>query len=214
MSCQQEVGLFGGSFDPVHNGHIAIGRYVLMHHCLREILYIPAPSPPHKNSLGASFAHRVAMLELALHNEPHLHISLIENEYEGPSYTVETIEKLMARNPHTRYSMIIGGDSLKDLGSWYCSERILSLVNIIVVGRDLMSSSYLERCIISLKPAFRWHRESNSYLSDVGTSLVCHGNLHLPISSSQVRADLSHNRCPAEVNPAVYSYIREHNLYR
>ena len=214
MSYQQDVGLFGGTFDPVHNGHLDIGRYVLRHHCPANILYIPAPHPPHKQSPRASFEHRVAMLELALKNEKRLNVSLIEQEIGGPSYTVETIEILRKRNPGTRYWMIIGADSLQDLGDWHCSERLLSLVNIIVLGRHRMSSSSLKQCIETLKPSFTWDRDSESYLSAAGARLICHWDLNLPVSSSQVRADLKSGRCPTELDPAVYSYIQAHNLYR
>ena len=95
----QSIGLFGGTFDPVHTGHLALAAHVLDRCRLDRLLFIPAPEPPHKRRPEASFAHRTAMLEVALADCPHgarMALSLIEADLPAPSYTIRTVEALMA----------------------------------------------------------------------------------------------------------------------
>ncbi|PIE57826.1 MAG: nicotinate (nicotinamide) nucleotide adenylyltransferase [Desulfobulbus propionicus] len=212
---QQDIGLFGGTFDPVHNGHLEICRYVLRRHHLDAILFIPAPYPPHKLYTKASFKHRVAMLRLALVNEPDMQVSLIEEEHRGRSYTVDTIETLKKKYPETRYSLIIGGDSLQELRTWHRSERLLSLVDVIVAGRrDQTPSFFVADCVKGLKPEFQYDQSIQQFRSTANTKLIYHGHLHIPVSSSQVRSQLQSGICPSGLDPVVQNYIQEHNLYR
>ena len=115
----QDVGVLGGSFDPVHAGHLAVGRRALEQVPLDEVWFVPSASPPHKpEGLSTSPKHRRAMLELALGTEPCMRVCLIEMEDRGPRYTVDTIRALKARHPEIRWWLLLGEDSYRALGSW------------------------------------------------------------------------------------------------
>ncbi|MCI5130129.1 MAG: nicotinate-nicotinamide nucleotide adenylyltransferase, partial [Candidatus Electrothrix sp. EH2] len=115
----QRIGLFGGTFDPVHKGHLSIARQAAEEAGLDEVLFLPAADPPHKKAPGAAYQHRVAMLESVLGASPaaedRFAVSLLEAELPFPSYTVETLSELQRRLPHSRCSFIIGADSLLEL---------------------------------------------------------------------------------------------------
>jgi nicotinate-nucleotide adenylyltransferase len=130
------VGLFGGTFDPVHHGHlIAVAelRFALE---LDRVALIPNASPPHKPGLPLSPAeHRLAMLRLAIQGVPWLEIDPIEVERAGTSFTVDTLSELTNRHPATTFVFLMGEDSLRDLPTWREPERIVGLAELGVATR-------------------------------------------------------------------------------
>ncbi len=131
------VGVFGGTFDPIHFGHLAAVEECRVRLALDKVLVVPAAQPPHK--LGrqvSSSADRLAMLELALRDNEALTISHIELEREGPSYTVDTLACLRENlPPASELFFLVGLDALRDLLSWHEPKRILQLARLAVVAR-------------------------------------------------------------------------------
>jgi nicotinate-nucleotide adenylyltransferase len=130
------IGLFGGSFDPVHNGHLIVGQVAAEALGLETLRFVPAREQPFKQGLhGASAADRVAMLELAVAGTPGLSIEPIELERAGPSYTVDTLRALHAREPGIELVLLLGADAAVDLPAWREAGEIPRLARVVVFAR-------------------------------------------------------------------------------
>jgi len=129
--------LFGGSFDPVHHGHLLLARDALETLGLDEVIFIPAAQSPHK--LGSEPAHaeaRLAMLSAALAGESRFRIDDSELHREGPSFTIDTVEQWRARAPGAEIFYLIGHDNLSKLHTWLRYGELRSLVQFVVFGRN------------------------------------------------------------------------------
>lgn len=128
--------MFGGTFDPIHNAHIEIGRAAVSQAKLDRLLFVVAGKPPHKRH--ATFApaeDRFRMVEAALEDEPHMESSRIELNRDGPSYTADTLTFLHEQDPDAKLFLIMGMDALVDLPGWRDPDRISSLARLLVVPR-------------------------------------------------------------------------------
>lgn len=132
----KKVGIIGGTFDPVHIGHLIAADQVLFYQNLDEIWFMPANQPPHKSNQNiSSFQHRFEMLNRVLPLDPRYKICPIEIERNGPSYTYDTMKELIKRYPTYNFYFIIGGDMIKDLPKWYKIEELINLVQFIGLER-------------------------------------------------------------------------------
>ena len=133
----RRIALYGGTFDPVHDGHMAVARELLTLFALDEVLFIPAHIAPHKrrNAPPASPLHRYAMLALATQNDERLRVSTVELDEPERPYTVETIARLKTAAPDARFLFVMGADSWEEITTWREWERLLSLVAHVVVTR-------------------------------------------------------------------------------
>jgi nicotinate-nucleotide adenylyltransferase len=128
-----KIGVFGGTFDPVHVGHLAIAQAALDTAGLDRVVFVPARRSPLKDSEpAASEGDRFAMLVLATKEQPRFSVSRVELDREGPSYTVDTLEAL---RPTGELFLILGSDALADLAKWRSPERIKGLAKILVARR-------------------------------------------------------------------------------
>lgn len=137
MSEPRRIGVFGGTFDPIHNTHLAIARAARDQANLDLVLFVVSADPPHKR--GAMLAppeDRLALVRVALRNEASMEASRIELDRSGPSYTADTLEEVQAQYPKASLYLIIGMDSLIDLPKWRTPERILKLAHLLVVPRS------------------------------------------------------------------------------
>jgi nicotinate-nucleotide adenylyltransferase len=133
---QNRVGLLGGTFNPVHNGHISMAYIALYEFLLGEIVFVPLGQPPHKqDEFIAPSEHRLNMLRLATHDEPRFSVDTIEVNRSGFTYTVDTLESLCRMHPQTEYYYIIGADTLYELMGWKNFERVIALTRFICVMR-------------------------------------------------------------------------------
>lgn len=139
-----KVGIYGGTFDPVHAGHIAIAKKAKEQYNLDVVFLVPAEIPPHKNSVATSDIHRLSMLTLALTTEPELDINLMEFEREGRSYTSDTLTILHNEHPEAEHYYIMGEDSLIDFPTWHEPETIAGLAKILVAPREENSMAFAE----------------------------------------------------------------------
>lgn len=207
------TGLFGGTFDPVHVGHIELARLALEHFSLSEVIFIPAASPPHKSRKHlTAFHHRVAMLALAINGDSRLSISEVEKHLPPPTYTIDTLSYLLKQSPEeTAYYFIIGLDAFLDIHTWKDYEKVISKVHFIVAARPGYTVVDLQECIASLNYERRggyWYNGSSGrkiYYLDVESA---------DISSTDIRKTAGTSRMPKNaVAPAVYEYIKHHKLY-
>ncbi len=187
----RKIGLFGGTFDPVHSGHITVAREAADQYQLDQVLLVPAAFPPHKRGVAAApYEDRLKMVELACQGNPRLAASRLE-EKRVPSYTIDTVRALKrGLDPQDKLYFIIGADAFNEITTWHRWEELLREVEFIVATRP--GHQYEE------PPGARVHRLNT---------------LALPISSSEVRARLAAGESPPELPPAVFDYIREKGLY-
>jgi len=129
------LGIFGGSFDPIHYGHLLLAETCREQCCLDQVIFMPAAAPPHKKRAMTSADARVEMLELALGGHPAMRVSTLEVERGGVSYTAETLTGLRQDHPDAALFFLMGADSLADLPTWREPERICELAVPLVVRR-------------------------------------------------------------------------------
>ena len=132
-----KLGVLGGTFDPIHYGHLAIAEECRVRLGLERILFIPAGEPPHKRDrLISPTRHRVAMVRLAIASNPWFELSLIEVNRLGPSFTVDTLVRLREeRGPETEMYFIVGTDALAEIPTWHEPAQVVSLCQIVAVPR-------------------------------------------------------------------------------
>ncbi len=210
----RKVGLLGGTFDPVHEGHLAIAELACREIGLQELLFLPAPDPPHKKQPGAPFHHRAAMLELALAGRDDWSLSLLEAELGCPSYTVDTLLELKKRLGDQRFFFIMGADSLLELHLWYRYQDLLELTDLVVAARPGISPEQVERAVAQLPGDFSPLAGPKGWRRSDGCTLFYLARAAAAVSSSMVREQLRNGRQPAAVPPPVLDYIKSHHLYQ
>lgn len=196
-----QVGLFGGTFDPPHLGHLILAAESARQLSLSRVLWMLAPDPPHKlNQVITPLPHRLAMLERAIAGNPLFEISFLEINRPGPHYTVDTLALLAAQEPQAEITLLLGGDSLRDLPKWHNPAGIVSAVHRIGVMRrpeDEIDISALEAQIHGLKNKVHFIHALMQELSS--------RELRRRIQTGgEYRYYLPH---------AVYEYIESHRLY-
>jgi nicotinate-nucleotide adenylyltransferase len=131
----KRIGLLGGTFDPVHNAHVALARVALDTLALDELRWVPTGEPWQKTRRITSGAHRIAMLQLAMAGEPRFVLERCEIERAGPSYTIDTVRELRQREPDAQWFLIVGQDQFTNLPTWHAWGELLSLVTLAVAAR-------------------------------------------------------------------------------
>src|SRR5438874_1475138 len=130
------IGIFGGTFDPVHTGHLILAEQCRDQAGLDEVWFLPSYHPPHKTAGAITrFEQRCDMLELATAGHPSFRIERIEKELPPPSYTAETLAELVRRHPEHEFHLLMGSDQLPDLPSWHEPLRVIEQAGLIVVPR-------------------------------------------------------------------------------
>lgn len=131
------IGLFGGSFDPVHHGHLIVAQVLLEALRLEQLRFVPAREQPFKRGQhGAPAGDRLAMLRLAIAGSDRFAVESIELERPGPSYTVDTLRALRAREPDAPFTLLIGADAAAELAEWHEAEAIPALARVVAFSRD------------------------------------------------------------------------------
>jgi nicotinate-nucleotide adenylyltransferase len=205
---RQRIGLMGGTFDPIHHGHLMISEEVLAELKLDQVIFIPAGNPPHKQKQDCTPApQRLAMLQLAIASNPQFSLSLIEIERTGPSYLVETLRLLREHwGRDVELYFVMGWDSLQDLHKWRDPQGILAHLDYLVaVGRpgynDAESTTY--------------NKELEARLPGIMQRLIVVAAPQLEISSTDLRQRVTEGRpIKYQVPEAVERYIRDHHLYQ
>jgi len=212
------VGLLGGTFDPVHNGHLAIAAHAREQCRLDAVVFIPAASPPHKKEQAiTALYHRHRMLEMVCAAGSDTYVSSLEAERQGPSYTVDTLHSLKAHFPsHTELFFIIGSDSFVDLPFWKEPGRLLEYASLVVVRRDPNDRAGIEKILALQFPAYRLQREGNLYRSEgAGGAIIMLDMEPVEVSATEVRERVRQGRSITDLVPvAVAQYIAKHGLYR
>ena len=203
MILMQRLGIFGGTFNPPHKGHIYIVKEALIGAKLDKVIFMPCLQPPHKSVAGdVSAEHRYEMTKLAIQNEPRFEISDLEIKSGGPSYTAKTLEILKKEYPTSRLCFVLGGDSLRDLEKWYHPERIFSLAEIVALRRGGIEDRTFEESA----EAYRSKYDAEITVVDISP---------VKVSSSEIRKLLSEGRDVRHImDEAVLEYIQKQGIYK
>ncbi len=152
---QKRIGILGGSFNPIHNGHIKMAYIALYEFLLGEVVFLPLGTAPHKrDEFMASVHHRLEMIRLAIADEKRFCLSTLETERKGYTYTVDTLELLSRSKKDTAYYYIIGADTLFELQSWKNYERVFLLTDFICILRPGQDDTSVKNCAEKLNERF------------------------------------------------------------
>jgi len=197
------IGIFGGTFDPVHVGHLILAEQAREQARLDQVWFVPAPRPPQKRDQAVSaFEQRFDMLQLAVVGQPAFRVDAIEKDRPGPSFTVDTIAALKEKHPDHEFLLLIGGDTLADLEHWYQPARLAGLAPLVVMARPgvpLLSTDELRQRLGADVPV---------RLDVIDVPLI-------EIASRDLRQRVAAGRSIRYFVPrAVETYIGERHLYR
>ena len=211
----QKIGILGGTFDPVHNGHLSAALGVRENLALDEVLLLPAARPPHKGgSPITSFGRRLTMLELAVAGLPGLSVCALEADRPGPSFTIDTLRALRQGNGPRLY-FIIGLDAFADIYTWKEYDAILDEAHLVVLSRPGCLTP-VEKYIADFFPAFSLADDGKSWQAEevAGRIYVPAVNSHA-VSSSVLRTAVAAGRDISAMTPAaVAMYIEKNQLYQ
>jgi nicotinate-nucleotide adenylyltransferase len=133
---ERRIGLLGGTFDPIHNGHLRVARALRRRLRLQQVWLIPAGTPPHKpRGVIAPARARLQMVRLAVRGDAHLRARDLELKRVGPSYTIETVRALRRRHPGTRFLLLLGADAAAGIRTWHQYRELLGLIDVVVFPR-------------------------------------------------------------------------------
>ena len=226
----KRIAFYGGSFDPLHNGHLTIARALVEQFELDRFVFIPAFHAPHKNKRPTSALHRYAMLAVATNDETRIGISKMELDAPERPFTFETLTRLKTELAEAQIFFVMGADSWAEITTWREWEKVLSLTDIIVVTRpdyeigfDHVGEDFRAK-IVDLRENEQL-RMTNGELREFGenqrtsfddsrifiTNAVC-----LDVSATEIRGKIKENiaEWQSDVPPQVAKYIEKYELYR
>jgi nicotinate-nucleotide adenylyltransferase len=192
----ENIGILGGTFDPIHVGHLLAAQDTMEALTLDRVIFVTASIPPHKTGKGISPAEtRLAMVKLAVENNPSFYASDIEIRRSGPSFSVDTVEDLKCNFPNSEFFFLVGEDNLPEIWAWKEPERLFGLCRMVVIGR----------------PGGRNPARDMDLPGPVITL-----NIHrIDLSSSEIRRRVREGRSIRYLVPSdVERYIYEKRLYR
>ena len=208
----QPIGILGGTFDPVHNGHLHLATTFLKELDLAEIRFVPLNNPPHRSAPIASSEQRLEMLKLAIENHAHLKVDDCELQREEVSYTIDTLKLLRKNIGDTPLCMLIGMDSFKTLNSWHQWRSLLDYAHIVIANRhganeEMVSeiqglmNSHMTKSVTNL------HQQAAGCIMKLDIAM-------LDISSTQIRNNFQSRLKSESLLPnKVLDFIQAHHLY-
>ena len=197
----RKVGIMGGTFDPIHIGHLILGENAYLQFGLDKVVFMPSGNPPHKKERdGGTDLQRMDMVKLAIASNTHFEISDIEMNEEGYTYTYRTLEKLVKEHPDTEYYFIIGADSLFYFDTWKNPQRIADACTLVVATRNHTSDEKLDEKIEFVRKRF------NANIEKLDTE-------NIDCSSSQIRSWIKEGHTVKYYVPdTVINYIHTYHV--
>lgn len=201
---RRRIGLMGGTFDPIHIGHLMLAECAYEQFGLEQVLFLPSGNPPHKDKkkVGATDEQRVEMVRLGINGNAHFSLDPEEMYREGFTYTNDTLELLTARHPDTDYYFIIGADSLMAFDTWYRPDGICRNCILTVAVRDQLDMATM-------------HDKMHELEERYGARIYLLQTPDVDIASSNLRRMRRQRRSIRYYVPdAVYDYIEAHGIYQ
>jgi nicotinate-nucleotide adenylyltransferase len=193
------IGILGGTFDPIHVGHLAAARVAMECAHLDRVLFVPSATPPHRDPAEADASERLEMARLATEHDPRFEVSDVEVRRGGRSFTSDTVRELNRMHPGDQLFLILGWDAARLFATWHDPDRIRAEASIVVIGRPGMEAPTAE--------------DIEAAGLDRARTVLCLGRTP-DISASALRASLATGEPVGDcLPPAVERYIAEHGLY-
>lgn len=207
------IGLLGGTFDPIHNGHLEIASIAQEFCHLKNVRFIPNYQPVHRAQPTTPLNDRVKMIELALAEHPSFKLDRREIKREGPSYTIDTLISLRTEFPDTPLCLILGQDAFLYLHHWHRWNEIIDFAHIIIISRETYSDKIPDELLALLKK--HQTNDAHALQSHLAGKIFQVLSSPIPISASHIRYQLQRHLPPNHDLPeSVYEYILEHHLYQ
>ncbi len=199
---REQIGIFGGTFDPPHLGHLILASEAYSQLGLNRLLWVLTPDPPHKqDQVITAVEHRLAMVNLAIGDNPKFELSRVELDRPGPHYTLDTVQYIADQYPDADINPILGGDSLRDLPTWHKPKELLYACHWVGVMRRPGEVPNLD--------------ELESRLPGISSKVHYVDAPLLEIASREIRNRVADGRPYRYYLPSpVFEYINEHHLYR
>ena len=212
MTTEKPIGIFGGTFDPIHNAHLMIAEYVFNTLDLQQVRFIPSHQPPHRSTPKARAQDRLAMLKLATKSHKEFIVDDVELKRRDTSYTIETLTLLRKQLGQIPFCFILGKDAFALFNEWKDWKLILALTHLIVINRpqtELPQAAWMKNLLKN-------HEIHNSQLLHVKASGFIY-QLSLPafsISATKIRQQLMNDLAMNDIPSDVLDYIHQHKLYQ
>ncbi len=209
----QPIGLLGGTFDPIHFGHLRIALEVREATGMEQVRLVPAAQPPHRETPGVTAEQRLEMVRAAVADEPALCVDDRELRRDGPSYTVDTLAELRAEFPRTPICFILGSDAFQSLDSWHEWQRIFELAHLVIAARPGWRQDESSELGRQLGP--RFVDKAEQLTQRVAGSIFSCPVSQLAISATGIRRLLATGRNPRYLLPdVVLDLIYRNELYQ
>jgi len=200
---ERKIGIMGGTFDPIHLGHLILAEETRIQLNLDKVIFIPTGEPPHKKTKSVlEPIHRYEMTLLATADNPHFQVSALEINKEGVSYTIDTIKHLRSLYSNSTFYFITGADSLVNITSWRNADELLTLCKFVTTKRRGIPNSELDDAVNKINQTFR----DTVYLLSIP---------YIEVSSTEVRNRVKNGESIKYYVPdSVETYIRKNNFYK
>jgi nicotinate-nucleotide adenylyltransferase len=216
LTSPMRVGIFGGTFNPIHLAHLRSAEEVREVQRLDRILFVPSATPPHKRHDGiAPAAQRLAMVRLAIAGNPHFRVSTIEIDRRGRSYSVDTLRSLRERMPAVEFAFIMGLDAFREISTWKEYRSIFRLCDVIVTSRPAVEGALLPAALpVAVRAEFCYRPRIKQLEHSTGNRVIFQRISDLDISASSIRQRLRRGLSIRYLVPAsVEGYIARQRLY-
>jgi nicotinate-nucleotide adenylyltransferase len=214
----RRIGVFGGTFDPIHLAHLRCAEEAREQLGLDQVLFVPTADPPHKRNRSIIAAHhRLAMVKLAVAGNARFRVSSIEIERRGRSYTIDTLRSLRLRlGPSVKLTLLVGLDAFLEIGTWKDYRLLFGLADFAVWSRPPGTRGRSRALLpVAARPDFCYANDQTTLIHDTGTRIQFLTVTALDISASDIRQRIAHGQSVRYLLPsAVERYVTREGLYR
>ena len=210
------VGIFGGTFNPIHTAHLRCAEEVREAQQLDCVLFVPSATPPHKHRDGLATAeHRLAMVKLAIAGNRRFRVSTVEIDRGGRSYSVDTLRLLRGQMPEARFYFILGIDAFREIATWKDYRSLFALCDLVVTSRPPYPERPLRAALpVAVRAEFCYSTANTVLEHRTGNRVIFQRISDLDISASSIRGRVSHGLSVRYLVPtAVERFIARHRLY-